>query len=200
MNRLQYLHWLAIAYCLFFAVLAINPVSRTVWIAEMIPVVLVFAGLVATHRYFRFSNTAYTLMAVWLFWHTIGGHYTFANVPFDWFSELVGSERNHFDRIGHFAVGFYAFAAVEWLTRRGHCRVGPASVFGLLLVMAIAAGYEIIGNMFYKALLAGLARHLAGDSWVEPASAASKEAETESGSPGSGIPSSNADSSTSPKR
>ena len=65
---------------------------------------------------------------------------------------------------------------------------------------ATPAGYEIIGNMFYKALLAGFARHLAGDSWVEPASAASKEAETESGSPGSGIPSSNADSSTSPKR
>ena len=65
---------------------------------------------------------------------------------------------------------------------------------------ATPAGYEIIGNMFYKALLAGFARHLAGDSWVEPASAASKEAETESGSPASGIPSSNADSSTSPKR
>lgn len=52
----------------FFAVLAIDPVSRAVWIAE---VIVVFLGLVLSYRYFRFSNTAYALMA---FWHTIGGH------------------------------------------------------------------------------------------------------------------------------
>ena len=35
-------------------------------------------------------------------------------MPFDWFSNLIGSDRNHFDRIAHFSVGFYAFAAAEW--------------------------------------------------------------------------------------
>ncbi len=65
---------------------------------------------------------------------------------------------------------------------------------------ATPAGYEIIGNMLYKALLAGFARYLAGDSRVEPASAGSKEADAASGSPGSVIPSSSADNSTSPKR
>ena len=55
----------------FFAVLAIDPVSRAVWIAEVIPVIVVFRGLVFGYRHFRFSNTAYALMA---FWHTIGGH------------------------------------------------------------------------------------------------------------------------------
>ena len=46
---------------------------------------------------------------------------------------------------------------------------------------ATPAGYEIIGNMFYKALLAGFAHYLSAESE-------------------SGIPSSNAESSTSPKR
>jgi len=145
---------LAVVFAVFFAVLAIEPVSREVWVAEVIPVVVVFAALLLTYRRFQFSNLAYVLMAVWLFWHTLGGHYTFANVPFGWASELIGAERNHFDRVGHFTVGFYAYPTVEWLLRRGHCRYLPANLFGLLLIMGVAAGYEII-EWWYAALAGG---------------------------------------------
>ena len=154
MARLQFPHWLAIAFSIFFVALAIDPASRTVWLAEVIPVVLVFFGLVLSYRYFRFSNTAYALMAFWLFWHAIGGHYTFADVPFEWFNTLIGSERNHFDRIAHFSVGFYAYPAAEWMLRQGHCRYVPANIFALLLVMGIAAGYEIV-EWWYAALEGG---------------------------------------------
>lgn len=146
--------WLAGLFVIFFAFLAVDPVSREVWIAEVIPVVIVFAGLLLTYRRFRFSNLAYGLMAVWLFWHTLGGHYTFANVPFGWVTELLGAERNHFDRIGHFTVGFYAYAMIEWLMRRRHCNYWLANAFALLLVMGIAAGYEII-EWWYAALEGG---------------------------------------------
>lgn len=156
MARLQFPHWLAIAFVIFFTALAIDPVSRTVWLAEVIPVVLVFLGLVLSYRYFRFSNTAYALMAFWLFWHTVGGHYTFANVPFEWFNTLTGSERNHFDRIAHFSVGFYAFPTAEWMLRQRHCRYVLANIFALLLVMGIAAGYEIV-EWWYAALEGGSA-------------------------------------------
>jgi len=135
---------LAGVFAVFFVLLAIEPVSRAVWIAEVVPVLIVFGLLVATFPWFRFSNTAYSLMAFWLFWHTIGGHYTFANVPFDWASELLDSERNHFDRIGHFSVGFYAFPMMEWLLRCRHCGLLTASFFALFFIMSIAAGYEII--------------------------------------------------------
>ncbi len=135
---------LATVFVAVFIWLGIAPVSRTVWIAEVIPVIIVFTLLVVTFARFRFSNTAYSLMAFWLFWHTIGGHYTFANVPFDWFSELLGSERNHFDRIGHFSVGFYAYPMMEWLLRKRHCGPVTASFFTLFFIMSIAAGYEIV--------------------------------------------------------
>ncbi|UZP68675.1 DUF2238 domain-containing protein [Desulfovibrio mangrovi] len=131
-------------FALFFGLLAINPVSRDVWIAEVIPVAFVFLLLAATYHRFRFSNVAYGLMAVWLFWHTIGGHFTFANVPFGWFSELIGAERNHFDRIGHFSVGFYAYAIAELLIRRKLAGPIVTTLFGLFFIMSIAAGYEII--------------------------------------------------------
>jgi len=145
---------LASVFVVFFIALAIDPVSRDVWLAEIIPVVLVFAVLVLTYRQFRFSNLAYSLLAVWLFWHTIGGHYTFAQVPFGWVTEMLGAERNHFDRIGHFAVGLYAFPMAEWLLRKKLCGVKLALTFSLFFIMSIAAAYEII-EWWYAVLEGG---------------------------------------------
>ncbi len=147
-------HILAALYFIIWAILAIDPVMRDVWWAENIPVMAVFALLVATFRKFRFSNTAYVLMSVWLVLHTIGGHYTFAHVPFDFITDLFGHERNHFDRLGHYSIGFYAFPVAELLTRKGQAKPVVVSLFGLFAIMALAAGYEII-EWWYAALAGG---------------------------------------------
>jgi lysophospholipase L1-like esterase len=65
---------------------------------------------------------------------------------------------------------------------------------------ATPAGYEVIGNMFYKALLAGFADYLSGSGSAGRAASSSSETDTGSDSPDWGIPSSSAESSTSPKR
>jgi putative membrane protein len=152
-------HLLASVYVVYWAVLAIEPVSRAVWWAENIPAIGVFAFLVLTFRSFRFSNLAYGLMAFWIFWHTMGGHYTFANVPFDFITDLFGAERNHFDRIAHYSVGFYAYPIVEFMLRRRLCGPVTATLFGLFAIMAAAAGYEIIE--WWYAVLEG------GDAGIE---------------------------------
>jgi len=139
----RYPHILAAIFTIFFVILGISPVSRDVWVAEVIPVVIVFALLVVTFKDFRFSNLSYSLMAFWLFWHTVGGHYTFAHVPFGWVTDLFGFERNHFDRIGHFSVGFYAYPLAEWVTRKRWSGPILASFLGVFFIMSIAAGYEI---------------------------------------------------------
>jgi len=139
-----YPHALALIFVVFFAVLGVAPASRDVWVAEVIPVVIVFALLAVTFTEFRFSNLAYSLMAVWLFWHTVGGHYTFAHVPFGWVTDLFGFERNHFDRVGHFSVGFYAYPLAELVTRKRWSGPVLASCLGICFVMSIAAGYEIV--------------------------------------------------------
>lgn len=145
---------LAIIFSVFFALLAISPASREVWLAEIIPVVIIFALFVITYQRFQFSNLAYALVAFWLFWHTIGGHYTFANVPFGFITDLLGAERNHFDRIGHFSVGFYAYAMMEWLLRQKHCGYKLAAFFSVFFIMSVAAGYEII-EWWYAAIEGG---------------------------------------------
>jgi putative membrane protein len=121
----------------------IEPASTEVWVAEMGPVLTVYLLLVLTWRKFRFSNTAYVLMAMWLYWHTVGAHYTFALVPFDFFNHLIGASRNEYDRVGHYIIGFYAFAVAEWLLRRRYCGPWLATAFGLTFIMSIAAAYEI---------------------------------------------------------
>ncbi|WP_299013132.1 DUF2238 domain-containing protein [uncultured Photobacterium sp.] len=130
-----------------------NPAFPEVWLAEIIPILLIFVPLVATFKRFQFSNGAYLFMACWLVLHTIGAHFTFANVPFEWFSDLIGSDRNHFDRFAHFSIGFYAYPIAEYLTRKGHCKPMLAALFGLCAIMAIAAAYEIIE--WWYAVLAG---------------------------------------------
>jgi putative membrane protein len=133
-------------YAALFIACGIAPYSRAVWWAENIPIVAIVGTLVLLYvRGVRFSNLAYALLSVLLFLHTIGGHYTFERVPFDWVTHLFGFERNHFDRVAHFSVGFYAFAMAEALiTRKLVARPWIAYAFGIFAIGTVAAGYEII--------------------------------------------------------
>lgn len=67
-------------YGVVFTVCAISPYDRVVWWAENIPVLVVVGALVVIRRWYRFSDTSYVLMSVFILLHTIGGHYTFERV------------------------------------------------------------------------------------------------------------------------
>jgi len=124
---------------------AINPYDRATWWAENIPIVGVVATLVVLYaRGVRFSPLAYLLMAVLPYWHTVGGHYTFERVPFDWFSRAFGFERNMYDRIGHFSVGFFAFGILEYLVDRQVMSRRLACLFALFAIAFVAMSYELI--------------------------------------------------------
>lgn len=137
-------HVLLILYLGLFTVCAIRPFDRTVWIAENAPILLLALILVVTYRWYRFSDAAYLLMSVLLFMHTIGGHYTFERVPFDWFTNAFGFHRNHYDRIAHFSVGFWAYGLAELVERKRliNSRL-LVFLFPVCAILAVAAGYEI---------------------------------------------------------
>jgi putative membrane protein len=127
-------------------VLAFAPFDRATWFAENLTVWIIVGILGFLYwRNIRFSNTAYALMAVLVFLHTIGGHYTFERVPFDWVSNLFGFERNHFDRVAHFTVGFYAYPILEWLLARR--LVGNRFLlftYPVFVIATIAMSYELV--------------------------------------------------------
>lgn len=137
---------LLLVYCVEFIVLGISPYSRDVWYVENIPIFGIVLFLVILYaRGIRFSNTAYILMAILPYLHTIGGYYTFERVPFEWFNTLFGFERNMFDRVGHFTVGFYAVGLGEYLITYKKVTTRFWAYFtGVCFIMAIAALYEII--------------------------------------------------------
>jgi putative membrane protein len=132
-------------YIALFTWGAIDPYDRATWWVENIPIVLVVTALVVSYaRGVRFSPLAYVLMAVLPYWHTVGGHYTFERVPFDWFSRAFGFERNMFDRIGHFSVGFFAFGILEYLDSRRAMSRPLAALFAVFAIAFVAMSYELI--------------------------------------------------------
>lgn len=146
MTTSNFLYTLLGLYGALFTVLAFNPIDRPTWFAENLTVWIIVGLIVFLYtRKVRFSKTAYALMFVLIYLHTIGGHYTFALVPFDYITNLFDFERNHFDRIAHFSVGFYAFALAELLYAKNLVKSKLILfTYPIFFIVTIAAGYEII--------------------------------------------------------
>lgn len=142
----RFLFWLSGAYAVLFITLAFNPVDRATWFVENLTVWIILAIILFLYfKKIRFSATAYSLMFVLIYLHTIGGHFTFALVPFDVVTDTFGFDRNHFDRIAHFSVGFYAFAIAEWLwSKRLVANNFLLFTYPILVIATIAMSYEII--------------------------------------------------------
>jgi putative membrane protein len=135
---------LFVLYLIVFVICAISPYDRTVWWAENIPIILIVAAIIAISKYYRFSALSYLLMTCLIILHTIGGHYTFERVPFDFITKLFGFSRNHYDRLAHFTVGFYAYPIAEMLLAKKLVRAKwVLALFPIFSIFAVAGGYEI---------------------------------------------------------
>lgn len=133
-------------YLVLFTALAFDPVDRVTWFVENATVWFILAVLTGLFCVgVRFSNTAYVLASILIYLHTIGGHYTFAQVPFGWVTDLFGFERNHFDRVAHFTVGFYAFLVAEWLhEKRLVANRFLLYTYPVFVIATIAMSYELV--------------------------------------------------------
>lgn len=142
----RFLVWLLGIYAVLFAVLAIQPIDRATWFVENLTVWVILAVILGFWAYgVRLSRTACVFMFVLIYLHTIGGHYTFALVPFDWVTNFFDFSRNHFDRVAHFSVGFYAFAVAEILyTRQLVKNKFLLFTYPIFVIATIAMSYEII--------------------------------------------------------
>lgn len=134
--------WLLI----FFTVLVwsgIHPKDTYTWLLEVLPALVAFVILVATRKSFPLTPLCYILILVHAIILMIGGHYTYAEVPF---GDLFGAARNNYDKLGHLAQGFIpAIVAREVLIRNRVVRgYGWLNTIILSICMAISAVYELI--------------------------------------------------------
>ena len=132
------------AYLLIFGICAISPHDRAVWWAENIPIMLLVAAIAWVARTHSFTRLSYFFMSFLIVLHTIGGHFTFELVPFGYVTDFFGFERNHYDRMAHFTVGFFAYPIAEVIHARTMVRSKAVLLlFPVFTIVAVAAGYEI---------------------------------------------------------
>ncbi|HWK51326.1 MAG TPA: DUF2238 domain-containing protein [Steroidobacter sp.] len=154
MTRKAYLWTLAVLFGVLWVALAIAPLHRSDWLLENVLLLLGVAGLAATARVFPLSRISYTMLFVFICLHTIGAHYTYAEVPYDeagrallGFSidELFGWERNNFDRVVHFSYGLLlAYPIREVFLRIASVRGFWGYFLPLDLTMSTSMLYELV--------------------------------------------------------
>ena len=158
----------------FFAVLLalsfLGPADRLTWALEVAPIVIATPLLLATARRFPLTSLLLVLFAIHATILAFGGAYTYAQVPLgNWLRDLLGLDRNPYDRLGHFAQGFVpALLAREVLLRTSPLQAGRwLFTLATALALSFSVFYEFIE--WWTALLSGQAAEAflgtQGDPW-----------------------------------
>jgi putative membrane protein len=124
-----------------------HPYDRATWLMEVAPVIVALPILWFTHRRFPLTPLLYALIFVHAAVLMLGGAYTYARVPLGFhLQELLGLDRNPYDKIGHFFQGFVpALAAREILIRGDRVRGrGMLAFLVVCVVLAVSATYEFV--------------------------------------------------------
>lgn len=141
-------------YSCFWFALAFGVESRQDWFVENI---LVFIGFPILLRFWflqKFSNSFYFQTLAFLFFHTIGSHYTYSKVPYDaWLSDLfgwspqahLGWERNHYDRLVHFLFGLLLVSPMgEILRSRTRVSFKKSLFLSGFILFAAGSTFELL--------------------------------------------------------
>ena len=138
--------WISI----FVAVLlwsGIGPKDYTTWSLEVFPALLGASVLWYTRKPFPLTRLVYVLILFHAIILMVGGHYTYAEVPFfDWLKEELDLARNNYDKVGHFVQGFVpAMIAREIVIRRRVFNyAGWRNFFIVCFCLGFSAFYELI--------------------------------------------------------
>jgi putative membrane protein len=148
----------------------LGPFDRTTWWLEIFPILLVVPLLLATARRFPLTPLLYRLILIHALILMVGGHWSYARVPAGfWVQDLLGWQRNPYDRLGHLAQGFIpAIAARELFRRRIPLPAGRWLAFLVVATcLAISACYELVEWWAALALGQGADEFLGtqGDPW-----------------------------------
>jgi putative membrane protein len=123
------------------------PAGQLSWLLEVGPGLAGIAVLIVFYRRFPMSHMVYWCVFFHVFILIYGGYYTYAKTPLgNWAMEVFEFSRNHYDRVGHVALGvFPAFIIREILLRATPLQKGGWFYFIVFsIVLAIAAFWELL--------------------------------------------------------
>ncbi len=149
-----YVPILVVLFLAEWLVLAIHPLHQNDWFLENILLFVIGPILALTYRRLPFSKVSYTLLFIFGCLHVVGSHYTYANVPYDsWWAditghslnEVLGWQRNNFDRLVHFSYGlFLAYPIREVYLRIAGVWGFWGYAFPLSFIMATSMLFELL--------------------------------------------------------
>ncbi len=150
----RYATLLLILFLVIWTALAIDPLYRNDWLLENILTVITLFCLIYSYKYIELRKVSYSLIFIFLCFHTLGSHYTYSEVPYDdWFvkftgvslGSLMGWERNQFDRLVHFLYGLILVYPIQDLVMKTvKTKFIFAYVVSVLIVMSSSMVYELI--------------------------------------------------------
>ena len=148
----------------------LRPYERGTWLLEVLPVLVALPLLAFTYRRFPLTSLLYACIFLHCIVLIVGGAYTYARVPVGFeVQQLLGLQRNPYDKLGHFFQGFVpALVAREILLRTGSVQGRRMLAFLVIcVVMAISAWYELVEWAAALALGQGADEFLGtqGDPW-----------------------------------
>jgi len=122
----------------------VYPKDQFTWFLEVAPALIGGVILAISYDKFRLTPLLYILILVHCIVLMIGGHYTYADVPF--FDGLFGADRNNYDKVGHFFQGFVPALIVREILVRKEVVSGRAwlNLFIVSISLAFSAFYELI--------------------------------------------------------
>ena len=134
----------SITFIVIFTWSGINPKDQFTWFLEVAPAIIAVLVLAFTYNSFRLTTLVYVLILIHCIILMIGGHYTYAEVPF--FNDLFGSSRNNYDKLGHFVQGFVPALITREIILRKNIINGQVwqSFFIISFCLALSAFYELI--------------------------------------------------------
>jgi len=144
---MKYIYFLLALFFISLIASIINPKEVFTCFLEIIPAIIGVLILAFTFKKFRFTNFTYTLILVHCIILFIGGHYTYAEVPFfDYIKDIFHQSRNNYDKVGHFVQGLVPAMIIRELFIRKNV-ISNKSFFNFIIVsicLAISAAYEWI--------------------------------------------------------
>ncbi|MFN0059753.1 MAG: DUF2238 domain-containing protein [Planctomycetota bacterium] len=139
---------------LFAASLLRAPASNSDLVLHHIPTVLFVAFLCWHGRTRRLDLHSYACITIFLLIHVVGARYTYSEVPYDaWTHALTGVtvsntfdfQRNHYDRLVHFAFGALMLVpGSRLLAQRVTAARADQVLLGIGLVVVAGAVYELL--------------------------------------------------------
>ncbi|MEQ9501436.1 MAG: DUF2238 domain-containing protein [Deltaproteobacteria bacterium] len=123
------------------------PAGRFSWLLEVGPGLVGVFVLIGTYRRTKMSRIVYVFVFLHMLILIYGGIYTYAETPLgNWARDTFELSRNHYDRVGHLALGFFPSLIIrEVLLRNTPLVRGGWLVFLVLsVVLAIGAFWELL--------------------------------------------------------